>query len=180
MTVHKTQALSIKHDVYGCLEGVFAQGQVYVLISRVTDPQLLRLVGLPPSDLFDDVCAALLTSGVDLEEWLRRAVAVTGDWLLKPAGESLRERVTPRFVSDKMVPVKLRTLADVLNPQPLARGPQLSQMPGLRLRTVLAWIPCLYLCGEARRVFRTSWLDRSSGCGFAGWTATTAFCISVR
>ena len=30
LTVHKTQALSIKHLVLGCLEGVFAQGQVYV------------------------------------------------------------------------------------------------------------------------------------------------------
>ena len=31
LTVHKTQALSIKHVVRGCIEGVFAQGQVYVL-----------------------------------------------------------------------------------------------------------------------------------------------------
>ena len=32
------QALSIRHLVLGCLEGVFAQGHVYVLVSRVTDP----------------------------------------------------------------------------------------------------------------------------------------------
>ena len=31
LTVHKTQALSIKHIVRGCIEGVFVQGQVYVL-----------------------------------------------------------------------------------------------------------------------------------------------------
>ena len=31
LTVHKTQALSIKHIVRGCIEGVFAQGQIYVL-----------------------------------------------------------------------------------------------------------------------------------------------------
>ena len=35
LTVHKTQALSIRHLVLGCLEGVFALGQVYVLKSRV-------------------------------------------------------------------------------------------------------------------------------------------------
>ena len=35
LTVHKTQALSIKHLVLGCLEGCFAQGHVYVLVSRV-------------------------------------------------------------------------------------------------------------------------------------------------
>jgi len=46
LTVHKTQALSIKHAVRGCLEGVFAMGQIYVMFSRVTDPQNLELVGL--------------------------------------------------------------------------------------------------------------------------------------
>ena len=35
LTVHKTQALSIKHLVLGCLEGCFAIGHVYVLVSRV-------------------------------------------------------------------------------------------------------------------------------------------------
>jgi hypothetical protein len=38
------KALSIRHTVYGCLEGVFAQGQVYVLVSRVTDPANFALV----------------------------------------------------------------------------------------------------------------------------------------
>jgi hypothetical protein len=43
LTIHKTQALSIKHIVRGSLEGIFAFGQVYVLISRVTDPANLEL-----------------------------------------------------------------------------------------------------------------------------------------
>jgi len=43
LTIHKTQALSIKHIVRGSLEGIFAVGQVYVLISRVTDPANLEL-----------------------------------------------------------------------------------------------------------------------------------------
>ncbi len=41
----QVQALSITHAVHGCLEGVFAIGQVYVLISRVTDPLNFGLVG---------------------------------------------------------------------------------------------------------------------------------------
>jgi hypothetical protein len=49
------QALSIRHIVRGCLEGVFAQGQVYVLVSRVTCPWHFQLVGLPPKDLLEDV-----------------------------------------------------------------------------------------------------------------------------
>ena len=45
LTVHKVQALSIQHLVFGCLEGTFAQGHVYVLVSRVTDPENFYLVG---------------------------------------------------------------------------------------------------------------------------------------
>ena len=35
----------MKEKVFGCLEGVFAMGQVYVLFSRVTDPRHLELIG---------------------------------------------------------------------------------------------------------------------------------------
>ena len=59
LTIHKTQALSIKHIVRGSLEGIFAFGQVYVLISRVTDPANLELIGLPPKDIIEDLSAAL-------------------------------------------------------------------------------------------------------------------------
>ena len=78
LTVHKTQALSIKHIVRGCIEGVFAQGQVYVLISRVTDPSNLQLVGLPPLDSLDAVMAAWAAAGLDAIECLRNAVSVIG------------------------------------------------------------------------------------------------------
>ena len=37
------QALSIRHLVLGCLEGVFAVGHVYVLVSRVADPSNFAL-----------------------------------------------------------------------------------------------------------------------------------------
>ena len=56
LTIHKTQALSIKHLVIGCLEGVFAMGQVYVLISRVTDPQV--------RDFLFSFCAGPVMSGL--------------------------------------------------------------------------------------------------------------------
>ena len=41
LTVHKVQSLTILHQVAGCLEGMFAHGQIYVLISRVTDDKHL-------------------------------------------------------------------------------------------------------------------------------------------
>ena len=72
LTVHKTQALSIKHLVIGCLEGVFAMGQVYVLASRCTDPQNFLLVGVPPKDLLVDLAAALIARGIDVGEYPSR------------------------------------------------------------------------------------------------------------
>ena len=58
LTIHKVQALTIRHDVNGCLEGKSALGQLYVLWSRVADPKLFNAVGLPPADLLDEVATA--------------------------------------------------------------------------------------------------------------------------
>ena len=105
--VHKTQALSIKHIVRGCLEGVFAVGQVYVLISRVTDPANFHLIGLPPKDLLPEVCAAWQRAGYDVVECLRLACDVTNEFKYVPdAGEHWADRLQPRFQSQTTVPVK--------------------------------------------------------------------------
>ena len=121
LTVHKTQALSIKHIVRGCIEGVFAQGQVYVLISRVTDPSNLQLVGLPPKDLLDAVMAGWAAAGLDAIECLRNAVSVTKDWVYDPdPGLAYHQRIKPRRKSEKLVSVKWRELKEILNPQPRA------------------------------------------------------------
>ncbi len=120
LTVHKTQALSIKHRVNGCLEGVFAQGQVYVLVSRVTDPANFCLVGLPPADLVEDVAAALSNAGVDVDGWFRRAVTVTNEWVLHPGRLPFSERLKPRYRSSRAA-LSLRTLAESLDPMPRAR-----------------------------------------------------------
>ena len=124
------QALSIPHRVYGSLEGVFAQGQVYVLFSRVTDPRNLCLIGIPPMDLVDDVYEAVRASGHDAEEWMSRSVKVTGEWTLVP-GPSPRQRLVAKFVAPHLSPVRLRSLAETLDPQPEARAVYAE---------VLAWI----------------------------------------
>ena len=67
LTIHKVQALTIGHDGNGCLEGMFALGQLYVLWSRAADPTLFHAVGLPPADLLDDVAAAWDEAGVDVD-----------------------------------------------------------------------------------------------------------------
>ena len=90
--------------VFGCLEGVFAQGQVYVLISRrvqtnnnnnlagipklsfvpllgsrVTDPRNLCLIGVPPIDLINDVAMALHAAGLNVDDFFIQACNTTGD-----------------------------------------------------------------------------------------------------
>lgn len=122
LTVHKTQALSIRHVVRGCLEGIFAQGQLYVLVSRVTDPRNFQLVGLPPADLLPDVCAALSKEGLDPIESLRRCVTVTNEWVYTPGPQELRDRFTPRYTKERMVPIVHRELHEMLNPQPRAQA----------------------------------------------------------
>ena len=64
LTVHKTQALSIKHLVRGCLEGVFAQGQVYVLTAD----------GLDAATPWTRACKR---PTLHLSPWLRRALSVS-------------------------------------------------------------------------------------------------------
>ena len=120
LTIHKTQALSLRHIVHGCLEGTFAFGQVYVLASRVTDPQLLHLVGLPPMDLLTEIYDALKAAGFDPVECLRRCATVTNDFVYRPGPRDLRDRFTPRFVKERTIPVVARELKQMLDPQPRA------------------------------------------------------------
>ena len=93
LTVHKTQALSIKHLVLGCLEGVFAMGQVYVLVSRCTDPQNFLLVGLPPKDLLEDLAATLIKRGIDVDKYFEDACSVTREWVYDKEKALLKDRI---------------------------------------------------------------------------------------
>jgi hypothetical protein len=120
LTTHKTQALSLRHRVDGSLEGVFSTGQVYVLISRVTDPANFCLVGVPPCDMVNEVHEAIGAAGLDAEAWLSMAVTVTGEWVLGPGAAPL-DRLVPRVVSERFSPIRLRSLAEVLDPQPEAK-----------------------------------------------------------
>ena len=69
----------------GCLEGVFAHGQIYVLVSRVIDASLFAAVGLPPEDLLEEIARAWAAKGYDVDEILKRAASVTGEWTYQPA-----------------------------------------------------------------------------------------------
>ena len=126
LTVHKVQALTIAHVVRGCLEGVFAAGSLYVLISRVTEPQNLQLIGLPPADLLDDVAEELLRRGIDVNAFFKAACTITKEWvytdaptgLSQGAARDVRSRLRPRLEARRRIPLKLRTLKETLEPQP--------------------------------------------------------------
>ena len=70
LTIHKVQALTIRHQVSGCLEGIFAHGQLYVQVSRVVGPALHAAVGLPPEDSLDGVAREWAAEGWDVDELL--------------------------------------------------------------------------------------------------------------
>jgi len=90
-----------------------------------------ELIGIPPADLIKDVFAAYLKEGLDAVEILRRSVEVTKEFEYDATLPNVRERIKPRFVSTKLVPVKNRILSEVLNPQP-----RCSEV----LKELLAWI----------------------------------------
>ena len=62
--------------------------------------------------------AAYLKEGLDAVEILRRSVEVTKEFEYDATLPNVRDRIKPRFVSTKLVPVKNRILSEVLNPQP--------------------------------------------------------------
>ena len=147
ITVHKSQSLSIKHLLRGSVEGIFAVGHLYVLISRATDPQNVQLVGLPPMDMLDDVEAAWARAGLDVHECWRRAISVTNEWVYTPGPGPVGDRITQRRITERSIPLKHRTLAEVLDPQPRASAV---------IHRLLAWIDSCDMAsqrGEARPPF---------------------------
>ena len=93
---------------------------MYVLISRVTDPKNFYLIGVPPRDLIEDVAAALIAEGIDVDQFFENACKVTGEWDYDRSRARLLDRIQQKFCNERTVPLKFRTLAEVLNPQPEA------------------------------------------------------------
>ena len=129
LSIHKTQALSIPHVVKGCLEGIFAWGQLYVLLSRVTDPANLHLIGLPPKDLIDRIAAELSRlrkakiEAIDPDEAFSNCTEVSGEWnydIDNRGGKSFSERFKQRYQRQRQIPMVHKIVEAVLNPQPAA------------------------------------------------------------
>ena len=137
LTIHKCQSLTIRDEVYGCLEGVFAHGQVYVLWSRVTQPHNFHLVGIPPADLLEEVGEAWRQAGLDVDECFAAAVKVSNDWEYIPskAGsdptQNVQSRMRAKYDHLRRVPLRLRSTDAMLDPQPTTASV---------LKEILHWI----------------------------------------
>jgi hypothetical protein len=121
LSIHKSQSLTIRHIVKGCLEGIFAHGHAYTMISRSTDPMNFEFVGLPPADLLDEVAAAWAACGFDVDACFRKACAVTGEWRYTANSgdptKNVRARLAAKKIAGRPLKVILRTLAEILRPQ---------------------------------------------------------------
>ena len=148
LTTHKAQTLTIRHDVNGCLEGMFALGQLYVLWSRATDPTLFHAVGLPPADLLDDVAVAWDEAGLDVDDCFAKAAKVSGEWEYTAAAvgvdkcRNVRARLKPVHQEERRVKLKLFVVQEILNPQPKAADV---------VHALLAWIDAADAASQSNR-----------------------------
>merc|ERR1711960_67898 len=74
--------------------------------------------------MLDEVAEAWAANGLDVDACCTAAAAVAEDWEYTPAENpraatrNVRSRLTKRVDEERRVPVRLRTLADILDPQP--------------------------------------------------------------
>ena len=120
LSTHKSQSLSIKHQLIGSLEGIFALGQAYVFFSRTTDPQKTMLVGVPPKDIVQDLAQALIAKGIDVDQYFEDACTVTGDWEYDRSKAKVVDRFQQRYNHERSIPLRRRSLSECLNAQPEA------------------------------------------------------------
>ena len=87
----------------------------------VTDPQNFSLLGIPPKDLLEDLATALIAARINVDEFFEAACTVTGEWKYDRTKSRLKDRIDQKFCNERSVPLKFRTLAECLNPQPEAQ-----------------------------------------------------------
>ena len=72
-----------------------------------------------PKDMIEDVAQALIVAGISVDAFFEKACTVTREWIYDKANHvRVKERIRQRINNEHGVPLKFRTLAEVLNPQP--------------------------------------------------------------
>ena len=84
----------------------------------VTDPRNFELIGVPPKDLLEAVANAWAAAGLDVVECLRLCTLVTDEFQYHESEPEIKDRIKPKRIDAKTIPVKNKTLAELLDPQP--------------------------------------------------------------
>ena len=92
-----------------------------MLISRCTDPANFELLGVPPKDLICAIAVALRRAGFDYDDVFQRCVSVSNEWNYNVVGDNVADRFSQRYLRQRSVPMRHKSLDEVLNPQPVAQ-----------------------------------------------------------
>ena len=71
--------------------------------------------------MVEDVAKALVTAGINVDAFFETACTITGEWKYDKTKARLRDRIDQKFCNERSIPLKFRTLAECLNPQPDAQ-----------------------------------------------------------
>ena len=82
------------------------------------------MIGVPPWDIIEEVAMAWAHAGLDVASCMRRCAEVTGEFVYVEKESRLQKRLMPKILNVKTIPVRHRSLAEILDPQP--RCPVLS------------------------------------------------------
>ena len=75
---------------------------------------------MPPKDLIEDVAAALIEAGIDVDAYFEDACSVTKEWKYNKEIPRIRNGIQQKYDSERAMPLKVRNLEFVLKPQPEA------------------------------------------------------------
>ena len=75
-------------------------------------------MGIPPKDVIEDVGQALVAHGIDVDSFFEAACKVSGEWKYDRSKSRLVDRIDQKYCHERAVPLRSRTLAESLNPQP--------------------------------------------------------------
>ncbi len=100
----------------------------------------LVAAGVPPKDMIQRIVTALWRAGHDKDDVFPRATTISNEWHYNITEPHLEKRFTQRYMRERTVQQKHRTLEETLNPQPIAQR---------TLMKLLAWIDRVDLASQA-------------------------------
>lgn len=68
--------------------------------------------------MIEEVAMAWAHAGLDVASCLRRCIAITGEFVYDEQETRVQKRLKPKMLSIKTIPVRHRSLAEILDPQP--------------------------------------------------------------